>query len=174
MFYLIQFDNIEKAKTILGYQKKYCVGMSEIEMSHEPITFFRRTEEFLKMINPEVVYTTFWGDIHQDHKITYEWVCRAVRVWGPLNVKQFFIGEIPSSTDQYPTITGLAFTPNYYVPLTEEEAVLKAKAINCYETETCIYPHPRSEMGILSKIKSRGQECGKEYAEAFMNLRYIV
>jgi LmbE family N-acetylglucosaminyl deacetylase len=170
----IQFNDIDNAKNLLGYHKKYCLGMSEIEMSHEPITLFRRMEKILKLINPEIVYTTFWGDIHQDHKITYEWACRAVRVWGPLNVKQFFVGEIPSSTDQYPTISGISFTPNYYVPLTEDELKIKIDALECYGTETCKYPHPRSRKGIISKSEIRGQECGNEYAESFINLRYII
>jgi LmbE family N-acetylglucosaminyl deacetylase len=169
----IQFINIDNAKKILGYHKKYCLDMTEIEMSHEPVTLFRRIENILQLINPDIVYTTFWGDIHQDHKITYEWVCRAVRVWGPLNVKQFFVGEIPSSTDQMPKINSHTFNPNFYVKLTEQEIEIKQKALSCYEKEIRTYPHPRSSEGIQILSKLRGQECGSYFAEAFMCLRYI-
>ena len=169
-----QFNNIKDAQKILNYYKYYCTEMSEIEMSHQPLLFFRKLEDLFKNINPQIVYTTFWGDIHQDHKTVFDWVCRAVRVWGPLNVKQFFVGEVPSSTDQYPTITGTTFTPNHYIPLSRKEVDMKAKAVECYQTEICAYPHPRSLGGIGTKASLRGQECGTHYAEAFMCLRYIV
>lgn len=170
----IQHESIAEAKKMLGYQYSHFLGMTELEMSHYPIDFFRRLEFTLKEINPESVYTTFYGDIHQDHKITFDWVCRAVRIWGPLNVKRFFVGEIPSSTDQYPTTTGLSFNPNYYVRLTEEEVKIKADALACYTSEICNYPHPRSAAGITSKAAIRGQESGAHFAEAFMCLRNIV
>jgi LmbE family N-acetylglucosaminyl deacetylase len=169
-----QFEAIADAQKILGYQKYHCTEMSEIEMSHEPLFFFRRLEIILSEINPNIVYTTFYNDIHQDHKIVFDWVCRAVRVWGPLNVKQFYVGEIPSSSDQYPTITGRVFTPNHYVILNENELAKKIKALQCYTTEICKYPHPRSSQGIISKTTIRGQEAGEHFAEAFMCLRYII
>jgi LmbE family N-acetylglucosaminyl deacetylase len=169
-----QFENISDAKKVLGYQKMYCLGMSEADMVNDQLVFFRRLESILKIINPDIVYTTFYNDIHQDHRIVFDWVCRAVRVWGPLNVKQFFVGEIPSSTDQYPSISNRGFTPNYYVELEKKELDIKVKALECYVTELMDYPHPRSAKGLFDKASIRGLECGNIYAEAFMCLRYIV
>ena len=94
-------------------------------------------------------------------------------MWGNLSVKQFYVGEIPSSTDQYPFISGVSFTPNYYVPLTKEQIATKVKSLYAYGGETNQYPHPRSEKGIVTRAAIRGQECGTEYAEALMCLRYI-
>ena len=169
----IQIKNIKKAKKLLKYNKDHYINSSKLELSHEPILFFNKLEEKLNEIKPDIVYTTFWNDIHQDHKTVYEWVCRATRVHGSLNVKQFYVGEIPSSTDQYPKINGYTFNPNFYVKLSEKEAILKAKSILCYENEVRQYPHPRSVDGILNLSKIRGQECGAHFAEAFMCLRYI-
>jgi LmbE family N-acetylglucosaminyl deacetylase len=169
----IQIKNIQKAKALLKYDKDHYINSSKIELTHEPILFFNKLETKLKEINPDIVYTTFWNDIHQDHKIVYEWVCRAIRVHGPLNVKQFYVGEIPSSTDQYPKINGYTFNPNFYVKLSKKEAHIKANSILCYEKEVCKYPHPRSVDGIINLCKIRGQECGTYFAEAFMCLRYI-
>lgn len=168
-----QFNDIEKAKEVLGYKDVYYLYVTEKEISNESLTLFRKVEAKLLEIQPEIVYTTFWGDIHQDHKFTYESVMRSIRVWGGLKVKQFFVGEIPSSTDQFPTITGTAFTPNYYVPLTKDQITTKVKSLYAYGGETNQYPHPRSEKGIITRAAIRGQECGCEYAEAFMCLRYI-
>lgn len=169
-----QINDISKAHSLLKYDFYHNLGMSEVEMSHEPITLFRKLEDILLKINPEIVYTTFWGDIHQDHKITFDWVCRAVRPHGPLNVKQFYVGEIPSSTDQRPYIIGDTFKPNHYVRLTKEEVEVKIKALDCYGTEVNEYPHPRSAGGIFAIALIRGLECNSHYAEAFMCLRNIV
>ena len=168
-----QFNDIEKAKSVLGYQHSIYLYVTEKEISNEPLTLFRKIEKALCDVDPDIVYTMFWGDIHQDHKFTYECVMRSVRVWGGLRVKQFYVGETPSSTDQFPTITGICFTPNYYVPLTKEQIATKVKALYAYGGETNEYPHPRSEKGVVTRAAIRGQECGTEYAEAFMCLRYI-
>jgi LmbE family N-acetylglucosaminyl deacetylase len=169
-----QFSDIIRSQAILEFDTYTGLDMSEIEMSHNPLDFFRRLEAVMKIQDPEIVYTTFWGDIHQDHKITFDWVCRAVRVHGPLNVKQFYVGEIPSSTDQRPYILGDIFKPNHYVTLTKEEVDKKIAALLAYSTETNSLPHPRSEGGILNLAISRGIECNTSYAEAFMCLRNIV
>jgi LmbE family N-acetylglucosaminyl deacetylase len=169
-----QFECINAAKDLLGYNQVHCTELSEIEMSHEPLTFFRRLEGILSVVKPDIVYTTFWGDIHQDHKITFDWVCRAVRPHGPLNVKEFYVGEIPSSTDQRPYLIGDNFKPNHYVRLTKEQVDIKVKALDCYTTEVNKYPHPRSAGGIFHIASARGSECASDYAEAFMCLRNIV
>jgi LmbE family N-acetylglucosaminyl deacetylase len=169
-----QFLDIIKSQAILEFDTYTGLDMSEIEMSHNPLDFFRKLEAVMKIQEPEIVYTTFWGDIHQDHKITFDWVCRAVRIHGPLNVKQFYVGEIPSSTDQRPYIIGDIFKPNYYVTLTKEEVDKKIAALEAYSTETNVLPHPRSSGGILNLANSRGIECNTLYAEAFMCLRNIV
>jgi LmbE family N-acetylglucosaminyl deacetylase len=168
-----QFNDIEKAKEVLGYKNVHYLYVTEKEISNEPLHLFRKIEGQLNSIQPDIVYTTFWGDIHQDHKITFDCVVRAVRVWGLLKVKKFYVGEIPSSTDQYPTIAGTSFSPNFYVPLTKEQVLKKIEALYAYKGETNEYPHPRSEKGISTKAAIRGQECGTEFAEAFMCLRFI-
>lgn len=170
----VQVENIKDAHKVLGYRNHINMGFSEIEMSHEPLKFFRSLEGILNNTKPDIVYTMFWADIHQDHKIVFDWVCRAVRPHGPLKVKEFYVGETPSSTDQRPYIIGDNFKPNYYVQISEEELNTKVKALECYLTENCKYPHPRSSEGIISKAKIRGQECNSFYAEAFMCLRHIV
>ena len=169
-----QFLDIEKSKQILGYHHSHYLFVTESEISNQPLLLFRKIELKLKEISPTIVYTTFWGDIHQDHKITYDCVCRVVRVWGELNVHSFFVGEIPSSTDQYPTITGVSFTPNYYIPITKQQLDTKIKSLEAYSTEMKHHPHPRSSKGILTKALLRGQECGHEYAESFISLRQII
>ena len=169
-----QFLDTVAAKKTLGYHDIRYLYITEKEISNEPLKLFRAIEECLNSINPDTVYTSFWGDIHQDHGITYNCVARAVRVWGPLKVKQFFVGEIPSSTDQAPKISINMFTPNWYIPISESVLEKKIEAMQCYTTECKQAPHPRSPDGIRTLAKLRGAECGFQYAESFMCLRNIM
>jgi len=162
------------AKEILGYQDIKYLYITEKEISNEPLKLFRAIEECLNAIKPDTVYTSFWGDIHQDHRVTYDCVARAVRIWGPLKVTQFFVGETPSSTDQAPNIAVNAFLPNHYIPLTERALEKKIKAMHCYTTERKESLHPRSAEGIRVLANTRGIECGHTFAEAFVCLRNIV
>jgi LmbE family N-acetylglucosaminyl deacetylase len=170
-----QYHSIAESQKVLNYEKYHCLFVTEAEISNEPLKLFKKIEQSLLGINPDIVYTTFWGDIHQDHHITYDCVRRAVRVWGPLNVKQFYVGEIISSTDQHPSIDGFSFTPNHYIPITEKELQKKIDSLYCYKSELFSNPaHPRSERGIRNRAIIRGEECANEYAEAFITLRHIL
>ena len=43
-----QFNNIKDAQNILKYQHFHCTEMTEVEMSHQPLVFFRRLEKLFK------------------------------------------------------------------------------------------------------------------------------
>lgn len=168
-----QLLDAKTALKVLGVHQIIYLDISEVDISHSPLKLFRRIEEELQKLNPSTVYTTFWGDNHQDHKIIFDCVARAVRVHGPLRVKKFAVGEIPSSTDQSPKIATNYFLPNIYIPLTKEELQQKVMALQCYTTEVRVSPHPRSTEGIITLAKIRGIEAGTEYAEALMLVREI-
>lgn len=169
-----QLDCTKKAKDILKYQNIRYLHIPEITISDNPLILFRALEEALKEINPSIVYTTFWGDNHQDHQITFECVSRLVRVWGGLRVKQFYVGEIVSSTDQAVKIAHNMFLPNYYIKLTLEEFENKINSLLCYDGELMSEPHPRSARGVETLARFRGMECDSDFAEAFMCMRHIA
>jgi len=168
-----QLSDSHKAKEILKYQNIRHMLISEDTISNRPLDLYKALEKELSDINPDILYTTFWGDNHQDHNITYEAVRRLVRVWGPLKVGSFLVGEIPSSTDQSPKISHNMFLPNKYIELTQEQLNLKIQAMQAYSTEQKYMPHPRSPYGIEILSRSRGMECGREFAECFMTIREI-
>lgn len=168
-----QLKDTYTAQKLLGYQNILHLHIPELIISDNPLLVYRALETSLFNINPDIVYTTFWGDNHQDHQITYDCVSRLVRVWGGLNVKEFYVGEIASSTDQSIKLPHNMFTPNYYIKLTDQEFKNKVDSLLCYTGEIMSEPHPRSAIGLETLARFRGQECKSKYAEAFINLRTI-
>ena len=45
--------------------------------------------------------------------------------------------------------------------------------MQCYKSELCLYPHPRSLEGIELNAKYNGMRVGKNYVEAFKSVRVI-
>lgn len=130
-------------------------------------------EKEIENFKPDVVYSTFYGDNHQDHEYVFRMVKIATRVWAKFLVKSVYLGEILSSTDQAPRLSQFHFMPNYYVPLTKKQVEKKIEALKCYTDEIQQWPHPRSEKGVLNLAEKRGSECKQEYAECFLTLRHI-
>jgi LmbE family N-acetylglucosaminyl deacetylase len=169
-----QIECTKTAKDVLKYHDIRYLHIPEITISDNPLILFRALETALYELDPTVVYTTFWGDNHQDHQITYDCVSRLIRVWGGLKVKRFLVGEIASSTDQSLKIPHNMFVPNFYIKLSDKEFRNKINSLLCYTGELMKEPHPRSAKGLETLARFRGMECDSEFAEAFMCLRHIA
>jgi len=161
-----------KAQKILGYDQSIYLGIKEEELGVMGPHTLRKVEAVIGQLSPTVVYTTFLGDIHQDHAGTFRAVRMATRVLKLPGVKEILLGEIPSSTSQR-IPTDPAFRPNHYEILTQSQVLKKAKALDVYTGEENSWPHPRSHKGIFVQAEYRGMEIGRNYAEAFLLLRRI-
>lgn len=161
-----------KAQKILGYDQSIYLGIKEEELGVMGPHTLRKVEAVIGELGPTVVYTTFLGDIHQDHAGTFRAVRMATRVLKLPKVKQILLGEIPSSTSQR-IPTDPSFRPNHYEILTQSQVMKKAKALDVYAGEANTWPHPRSHKGVFVQAEYRGMEIGRNFAEAFLLLRRI-
>ena len=167
-----QTNNVVDAKNVLGYSRHIHLGLTENDMlSNSSIEYMKKIEGVNIQEQPDIVYTTFWGDSHQDHRATFTAVSTAFRIWGFHPPKQILCGETLSSTDQSLVIP---FMPNYYNVLQDRHIKIKTSAFLKYINEVRVFPHPRSIDGIELVAKKRGSECGHTYAEAFMSIRNII
>ena len=171
---MIQLEHTKVAMKILGYHEAEYLHIPESTISDNPHVLFKSLEALLLKIQPTIVYTMFWGDNHQDHRITYDCVSRLVRVWGGLSVQEFYVGETISSTDQAVKVPHNMFVPNYYIKMSSAGFNKKVAALRCYTQEIMPPPHPRSETGLETLARYRGMECNSEFAEAYIALRVIV
>ena len=130
-------------------------------------------EDIIRNLEPQVVYTHFYGDVNLDHQRVYESTLVACRPTLNQKVKEIYSYRVPSSTEWAPQIATNVFLPNMIVEISKY-AYLKYAAINAYETELREYPHPRSVEHVKQLDVVNGLKCGIGHAEEFMLLRKIV
>lgn len=166
-------DHALMAKAILGYQDAKFADLNDEQLDDKLAPVIQVIEEFITDFKPDVVYVNHRGDVNQDHKAVFEATmiaCRPISSLGRHRIRRLLCYEILSSTDQAPPFQERSFLPNYYVDIS---AFLpkKQQALECYQTELRIFPHPRSLEGLRVLAQKRGMEVGWPAAEAFVIVR---
>ena len=129
-------------------------------------------EQVVDKIQPDTVFTHFWGDVNCDHQNVYKSTLVAVRpVMGQV-VRELYCYRVPSSTEWTPSKGDTMFMPNVFVDITEV-AEQKYEAFSKYTTELRDYPHPRSVQYLRETDKAAGLRVGMLAAEEFVLLRQI-
>ena len=105
--------------------------------------------------DPDIVLTHYEGDRHQDHRTVSQ------LTWNTFRNHWILEYEIPK-------YDGDLGSPNFFIPISGEEARFKAdKIVGCFETQQSKRWFEQST--FLSLMRLRGIECNAEsgYAEAF-------
>lgn len=168
----IQHTQTEDCKKILGYHDKISLYLTETDFFKKE-QFITKLEEIILTTRPDTIYSTFYGDLHQDHRALFDALNSASRIHAKHRVDNIFLYETASSTDQGLYKNIFPFIPNYYVPLKKHHIDKKINALKAYTKEIKDNNHPRSEEHIMDIAKIRGREINEPYAEAFMSLRII-
>lgn len=112
-------------------------------------------DKTVKKYSPDVIFTHFPQDFHQDHKAVYNCVMVATRVDPSISV---IFMETPFKT---------VFSPNYYVDITdylEDKLILWETYYSCENWRRVEY-----STDYLAKMAAfRGLNAGVKYAEAFI------
>jgi LmbE family N-acetylglucosaminyl deacetylase len=164
--FLEELKDAESVKEYLGYKEFYFLDYPDAEVYkhfHEALVDI---ENIVDKVQPEIVYTCFGGDVHQDHKSVFDMTMIIFRPFNQLGVKRILVYETPSCTDQ----SLPAFQPNVFRDIT---SVIEKKlhAIAHYRREKRSFPHPRSEGMIKMLAGCRGAQSGFVSAEAFILIR---
>ena len=109
--------------------------------------------ETLKSFNPDIVFTHYREDRHQDHRLLSD------LAWNTFRDHLILEYEIP----KYDGDLGV---PNFFIPLQPGVSRRKAEYI-CETFATQKKKHWFSEDTFLALMRLRGVECASEYAEAF-------
>lgn len=163
-------DEIKKANDIIGIKKCFVYDFPDNRFdSVDLLDIIKVISKIKEEIKPDIIFTHYENDLNIDHKITYQAVITATRPLENESVKEIYSFEILSSTEwQYP----ISFSPDVFFDI-QDTIELKLNAMQCYKSELCLYPHPRSLEGIELNAKYNGMRVGKNYVEAFKSVRVI-
>ena len=158
---------------VLGVKKVFYGELPDMKLDCTPhIVINQIIENTVNKLQPQIVYTHFWGDVNMDHQQVYKSTLVAVRpVMGQI-VKELYCYRVPSSTEWTPNKGDTMFMPNVFVDISDV-AEQKYEAFAKYSTELRDYPHPRSVQYLRETDKATGLKVGLYCAEEFVLLRKI-
>ena len=120
----------------------------------------RSFEEIARAFRPDLIFTHYRDDRHQDHRVLSD------LAWNTFRNHLILEYEIP----KYDGDLGI---PNTFVRLDEETCRRKVEHL-CRFFRTQSNKHWFSEETFLSLMRLRGMECATKYAEAFYCRKWVV
>lgn len=127
-------------------------------------------EGWIDQLQPQVIYTQHGGDLNIDHVQVYRATMTATRPMAGQMVKTIYGYEVASSTEWAFQRFSPVFRPNVFVDISAQ-LPLKIQAMQQYESEARLFPHPRSPEALRISAQRWGSVVGMEAAEAFELLR---
>jgi LmbE family N-acetylglucosaminyl deacetylase len=109
---------------------------------------------------PDIVFTHYRDDRHQDHRLLSD------LAWNTFRNHLILEYEIPK-------YDGDLGSPNVFVPLSEELCEKKVTHL-CRFFQTQANKHWFAEDTFLALMRLRGMECASRYAEAFYSRKLVV
>ena len=127
----------------------------------------------IKKYSADTVFIPHRGDCHIDHRIIHECTMVACRPFANSTVTEVYAYETLSETEWGEPVPSDCFIPTKYVTFSEEEFVMKLKAMSCFKSQLYAFPASRSLEAIEALAKYRGATVSKMRAEGFEVLREI-
>lgn len=164
----------EVAADILGVKAIFFGQFPDNRMDSVPLLdIVKLVEDQIELYQPIIVFTHHAGDLNIDHRLTNQAVLTACRPQPGHSVKTLLFYEVASSTEWQTPASGLVFSPNWFVDISEFTE-LRFQALEAYCIEMRRWPHSRSISAIEHLMRYRGASVGVEAAEAFMLGRHIL
>ena len=167
-------DAARSAASILGVRAVRFGDFPDNRLDSVPmLTLVQAVEAVVLDVSPKVIYTHFAHDLNVDHRMAHEAVMTACRPQPESGVQTVLTFETLSSTEWRTPQSSTAFTPNWFVDITES-LTTKLQAIDAYAEEMRPWPHARSREAVEHLARWRGATIGRSAGEAFFLARNIV
>ena len=161
-------NEIEQVQKGLGVQPDHLfqLGFPTTKLDTFPIEeLIAKVSELFHIFQPEEVFIPHRGDVHSDHRITFEVVSACTKWFRYPSVKKVLAYETLSETE-FGLESSLAFKPNVFVDITTYFEQ-KIELLKIYSSELGEFPFPRSETAIKALAQLRGSSSGFKNAEGF-------
>lgn len=170
---LVRNEAAEQARLILGIKENFYLGLPDNKLDSIPlIDVIQPLEEVILKLQPELVYTHFYGDLNVDHRVAYQAVMTACRPMPGVSVREIRLFEVLSSTE-WGNGSVSPFVPNLYIDV-DIYLENKIQALGAYSMEMRSHPHTRSLIHVKILASHRGSCVGLNFAEAFFLVRKLV
>ena len=161
--------DIEKVSNLMCFSNTYKLNFPAAKLDQLSASeIIPKMSEVFKEFQPNIVYTTHRGDVHTDHKITFDCVNACSKWFRCQSVEKIYAYETPSETE-FNYKSDQIFHPNTFVDISEY-LDKKLEIIQIYKTEIHSFPFPRSVETIEALARWRGSNSGFLAAEAFQLL----
>ena len=161
-------SEIEQVRDRLGIRQKdfFQLGFSTTRLDSIPmVDLIKKVSEVFQAFQPEEILIPHQGDVHSDHRITYEAVTSCTKWFRYPSVKRVLVYETLSETE-FNFDPSQTFSPNVFVDISPFFKQ-KLELLRIYSSELGEFPFPRSETAIMALAQFRGASSGFEYAEGF-------
>ena len=149
----------------------YQLNFPPAELDQLPLsTLIGSLSTVFKDFQPEELFLPHPGDIHSDHRITFEAASACTKWFRYPSVKRVLTYETLSETDFGLDQVAGGFRPNLFVDVTDY-LQKKIALLSIYQTEIAEPPFPRSLEAVSAQALLRGAQRGVLAAEAFHVLR---
>lgn len=158
----------------VGVKSIHYGGLPDMRLDVTPhIQVNQAIEKVIDEIQPDTVFTHFYGDVNLDHQCVFKSVMVAVRPVADQVVQEVYCFNVPSSTEWNVFTASTMFMPNVVVNISKF-AEKKYAALKEYNTELRDFPHPRSIEHVCRQDEAEGLKAGLLSAESFMLVRKVV
>ena len=162
----------ERRKEAIEYANVFLEGVKEKEilvlnyrdsfLNYSGMEIKERFESIKKEINPDLIFTHYRDDRHQDHKLLSDFTWNTFR--------QHFILEY-----EIPKFDGDLGIPNLFIQLNEAQANKKIQIIlDSFKSQAEKHWFDKETFQALMRVRGMESACLTKYAEAFYARKIIL
>jgi LmbE family N-acetylglucosaminyl deacetylase len=161
-----EIDRVREGLQVASHHL-YALGFPTAELDRIPMNILvGRVSEVFADFQPDEVLLPYPGDVHSDHRVTFEAASACTKWFRYPSVKRVLAYETPSETDFGIDPRDSGFRPNVFVDI-GGQLEQKLELMRIYESEIGEFPFPRSEKALRALAYLRGSQAGYEVAEVF-------
>ena len=163
-------EEIAKVTTLIGFDEVFNLRLPSTRLDELSMAeLVSAISSVFKSFAPGEVLVPHRGDVHSDHRVTFNAVGACAKWFRFPSVRRVLTYETASETE-FGLFRETAFQPNFFVDISGYlERKLEIMAV--YQTELDEFPFPRSARAIRALAEWRGASAGCLAAEAFELLR---
>jgi LmbE family N-acetylglucosaminyl deacetylase len=166
--------NSQSVAEFLGAKDLFMFNLPDNRFDTVPLLdVIKIVEGLIARLQPHTVYTQHGGDLNVDHNVLYRATLTATRPLPDCPVREVYAYEVASSTEWSFQKFAPSFRPSVFVDIstTLEQ---KVSAMQMYETEARLFPHPRAPESLRATAQRWGSVVGASAAEAFEPVRVLL